>query len=109
MTYKEIVEKVRGTGLAPDELGRAKEFLSGEYAFVAARLEEVLKSKQSVWDRIRNSEGVKSDTQAERKYGMTEDGRDEIIYRLRLKAIEKLMSSISSRLRILEGEARNQF
>lgn len=107
-TYEEVVEKVRSEdGLAPEELGEAKEFLSGEYAFVASELEKILRRKPKAWEEIRKT--VQSDARADRSWDGTEDGNGEIIYRLRLKAIEKLMSSISSRLRIMEGEARSQF
>lgn len=91
----------------PHKCAEDRARLAGEYSFLCSQLEEILSRKPSVWNTIRPN--YKSDTACERAYEATEDGINEIGLRLRLKSIEKMMSSMSSLIKIAEGEARNQF
>ena len=52
---------------------------------------------------------VASDTRADREWDSTMDGIMEMSLRLKLKALEKSMSAIKTRLRIVEMEGRNIF
>lgn len=91
----------------PHQCAEDRARLSGEYSFYAGQLEEVLSRKPSLWNSMRNNH--KSDTACERAYEQTEDGINEIGLRLKLKRIEKMMSGMSSLIKIAEGEAHNQF
>jgi len=105
----EIIEKLRNETHTPGELTEYHLWLSGEYAFWAGQLEEILKRKPQVWLSIRKQEEVKSDSRADKEYEKTEDGQNEIILKFRLKTMTKLMSAIRTRLEIVREEARNQF
>ena len=91
----------------PHKCAEDRSRLSGEYSFYSAQLEDVLSRKPAVWNTLRPNH--KSDTACERAYEQTEDGINETGLRLKLKRIEKMMSGMSSLIKIAEGEARNQF
>jgi len=108
MTIETIAEDLKNDSqLAPHELARVRGWLAGEYAFLNARLVEVLNQKPSAWNSIRKE--TKSDTAAERIWQQSDLGKDETIYRLKLKSIEKLSSAIKTKLEVMQGEARNQY
>lgn len=106
MIYQEAIEKLKDVS-SPGELAELRQWFSGEYAFIAGQLEDILLLKPQKW--LETREKVKSDTQAEREWQATVEGKNELIWRLRLKAIEKAMSAIKTRLEIISGESRNQF
>ena len=108
MTFDAAIEQAQSEA-SPSELSKTRVWLAGRYAYLNGLVTEILKKKPFVWDKIRNSEGVGSDTQADRKWQMTEDGQNEIQYLRELKSCEKLMSAISSRIKIAEGEAHGQY
>lgn len=81
--------------------------LAGEYSFICGQLEDILTRKASVWNEIRKN--VKSDTSADRAYEATADGLNEQGLRLRMKSVEKMMSSLKSQIQIAEGESRNHY
>lgn len=107
MNYETIVKNLRDTQPSPGELSEIRQYLAGEYAFVSGQLQDILMRKPDMWQLFRKDAG--SDKQADRAYEGTEDGKLEAVYRLKLKAIEKLMSAIKTRIDIAMGEARNQF
>jgi hypothetical protein len=107
MDLNAITLELRDSQLPPGKLSEYLVQLAGEYAFISSRLEEILKVKPQVWLKLR--EESKSDTQADKKWESSQDGLQEIIYKLQLKSIEKQLSSIKTRLHIYEMEARNQF
>lgn len=78
---------------------------SAEYAHFSEQLGDILETKANLWVGIR--EETKSDKQADKAWDATPDGIQEMRLRLRLKALEKEMSAISSHLRVLDTEARN--
>jgi hypothetical protein len=108
MTYSDTVDLLRtNEALSPGDLAQMRQFLAGEYAFIAGQLQDIVMRKPDVWRLFR--EKTTSDKQADRMYEATEDGKLEAVYRLKCKAIEKLMSAIKTRLEIASGEARNQY
>lgn len=66
----------------------------------------ILKDKAERWMAIR--EQTSSDKQADMKYDATAVGAEEIILRLTLKSLEKMMSAVRMRLRVYEMEIRSQ-
>jgi len=91
----------------PHQLAEKRVQLSALYSNATEQLKDVLSEKPTVWQEIRKT--VKSDTAAERAWEATELGIKEMRLRLSLKAMEKEMSSISTMLKVLDGEARNQW
>jgi len=93
--------------IPPSLLASYKAQLSGEYSFYSGLLEDILARKPAVWNSMRPHH--KSDKATDREYEATADGINEVGLRLKMKRIEKMMSAISSLLRVAEGEARNQY
>ena len=83
--------------------------LAGQYQKDSEELSQILTVKAYKWALWRSEEGCTSDKQADKKWDATAEGVREMQLRLILKASEKKMSALKSMLRILEGEARNQF
>lgn len=83
--------------------------LSGEYAWICGLLETILSRKPAIWNTLRDSPMIKSDTACERKYEQTEDGINEMGLKLRLKACEKMMAGLSGLLKVAEGQSKNIF
>ena len=79
--------------------------LSGIYSYYSGLLESILFDRPDAWLKLRD--GVKSDSSADKLWEATDGGKKETIYRLRLKRIEKLMSSMRTMLSLLENELRN--
>ena len=68
--------------------------LAGQYSFLSGILGDILARKPKTWLLLRES--CKSDSQADRKYEMTDDGINEIGIRLQIKAVEKMLSSFKT-------------
>ena len=81
--------------------------LSGEYSFWTGILEDILQRKPKVWNEMRSKH--KSDKACDKEFEATDDGINEVVIRLKLKLIEKLISALSTLIRLAEGQARNQF
>jgi hypothetical protein len=79
--------------------------LSAEYARCSEQLADILELKTKKWLEIRQD--VKSDTSADRRWDATEEGIHEMRLKLKMKAMEKEMSSIKTFLDVLNAEARN--
>jgi F420-0:gamma-glutamyl ligase-like protein len=93
--------------LNPGQLSQYLVEQSHEYCVLSDMLAEILKVKPDKWINLRLD--VKSDTAAEKNWERTQDGVNEMLLKLKMKAIEKSMSAIRSRLRTLEVEAKNMF
>lgn len=106
MELPDIIKELQGSP-SVGKMADLKVYIAAEYAFLSMELEKVLTLKQARWLMFRESRT--SDTQAEREWGRTAEGLHEISLRLRLKAMEKLMSALTTRINVAEGEARNQF
>lgn len=81
--------------------------LSGEYSFWTGILEDILTKKPDAWNTMR--EKHKSDKACEREWEATPDGINEVVIRLKLKRIEKMLSALSTLIRIAEGESKNLY
>ncbi len=93
--------------MTPSELSEKLMQESAEYSQVCDGLSDILKVKAVKWMEIR--ERCTSDKQADQRWDATVDGLSEISCRFKLKALDKSMSAIKTRLRIIEGEARNLY
>lgn len=106
MDENNIAEALRNTTLSPGDLSEFQIKLAGEYSFLSSRLAEILVIKPQLWLQLRKE--TKSDASTDKKWEATPEGIEEAIYKLKLRAIEKQLSAINSRLHILSMEARNQ-
>lgn len=104
----ELIEQalLEGT-LAPQTCAEYRAWLSGDYSFHAARIAELEMRKPLIWNEMRHHH--KSDSATEREYEATQDGKDYIYLKYRLKRVEKLMQGLNGLLRVYEGESKNQF
>jgi hypothetical protein len=84
MTIQEISDKLRTGTYTPGELADFQVQLAGEFAFIAARLEDILKAKPSIWLELRKES--KSDAQADKKWQSS------------LMGLKRLSTSLSRRL-----------
>ena len=91
----------------PRKCAEDKARLAGEYSYLSAQLTDILAKKASTWISLRATE--KTDKSCDRAYEKTEDGIKEMKIKSQLKSIDKMASSLSSLIKIAEGEARNQF
>ena len=106
MDYDKAIDIAKSEA-SPRELAQTRVWLAGHYAYLNGLITEILIKKPFVWEKLR--EEVKSDTRAERKWQMTEDGQEEIKLSRNLKSIEKLLSAMNTRLKVAEGEAINNY
>lgn len=107
MTYPETIEKLKNTQLSPGELSQLKNWMAAEYAFLAGQMADILSQKPLEWSRLR--EKASSDAQTDKAWESTPQGNFELSARYRMKGLEKMMSAVNTRIRILEGEMKNQF
>ena len=79
--------------------------LSGEYSYLVGQLEEIKSRKPLVWLELRKEH--KSDSATDKAYEVTEDGIAETKLKGTLKRCDKLLSGLSSLIRLAENEAKN--
>lgn len=108
MTPIEEIENIISAGIqSPQVAADLRVELSAKYSRECGKLEDILKQKPKIWIEMRSK--VKSDTACERQWEASELGTDEMVIRLRLKRIEKLIGALTSYLKVKEGEAKNQY
>lgn len=100
---REIID----SGFSPARAANLKISLAAEYSYYMGRLEDILTRRPTIWMEMRKTN--QSDKATDREWESTQDGIDEMVCRSRLKRIEKLISSLSTYVRVAEGEARNQY
>jgi len=93
--------------MSPGEIVELKAILAGHFSFTSHALENILMKKPSVWLELRK--GLRSDAATDRSWEATPDGIDEMKNRMQLKRIEKMISSVSSTLKVKEDEARHSY
>lgn len=93
--------------MTPGEISEKIVEYAEEYSTLSDKLGMVLSGKPTLWMELRDKH--KSDTACEREWAGTILGLEETRLRLRLKSLDKTMSALKTRLRVLEGEARNLY
>ena len=91
----------------PHGCAEDRAILAGEYSFLCGMLENVLKTKAGNWTLLRN--GLKSDTSADRVWEATKEGIDEMGLKLRMKGIEKMMTSLNTLIQVATNQAKNNY
>lgn len=94
---------------SPREYVDEVEAMAREYDKIGNELVKIKVKKATEILIIRAREGVKSDAQAERFWQSTPEGILELQYSFKLKSIEKLMSAIKLKLRLLSEESKNYY
>jgi len=108
LTIEKIAECLKAKDeLTPQEVIKFREFLAGEYFFLGMELASILMKKAEIWKEIRGK--VKSDRKADIEYDLTEYGKKEIILKMRLKTIEKMLSALRTTFEVQQGEAMNLY
>lgn len=104
-----IQEELKSGNLnnSPQLCSEYRAVLSGEYSFYAGLLEDIIVCRAQNWSSMRSKH--KSDTSTQREWESTPDGVNFVGLEIKLKRIEKLMSGLSSLIKLAEGQAKNQF
>lgn len=90
-----IIEKNLMEGrILPTTAVQDRAVLAGYYSFYSQQLEDILMRKPNLWLHLRQQH--KSDKATDRAYELTEDGLNELGLTMRMKRIEKMMSSLKS-------------
>jgi hypothetical protein len=105
MKIKDIPEVLKNPNADGHLIAEAIGLATAEYSFIASLLQEILARKPAIWSELRQN--VKSDTRADRTWDGTKDGIDETGYRMKLKVLEKSISSLKTILKIRENERFN--
>lgn len=104
-SLKEAEEFLKGGSVDPHTAVALRSKLTGEYSFYSSIYQEILARKSKTWLSLRDT--CSSDSQADRKYDMTEDGINEIGLKLKLKVIEKMMSQLRIVIDLNNNERNN--
>lgn len=91
----------------PNEIADERVRLAGEYARDSELITEILTHKATLWMELRKDH--KSDKATDKAWDATPLGIDEMRLRFKMKASEKMLSALKSKLEVLEGEARNTY
>lgn len=92
---------------SPHAIADERVRLAGEYARDTEKMVEILQNKAVLWAQLRAN--AKSDKAADRAWEALPLGLEEMKLRLMMKASEKMMSALKTKLEVLEGEARNMY
>jgi len=103
----EHIEKEMAGQPVPGRLADYRIYLAALYSLRAAEMQKILGGKAALWLDIRAEKN--SDTATDREWETTTGGQREIQLKWELRRIDKLSSAINTKLRVMEGEARNQF
>lgn len=93
--------------VAPGQLANFRVFLAAHYSLKATEMQRILAVKPGKWLDLRGEKN--SDKAADREWQATDLGQKETQLKWDLKRIEKLTSALASKLRVMEGEAKNQY
>ena len=107
LTIEHIEKQLAGDQHVPGRLADYRVFLAALYSLRAAEMQRILGVKPGLWLRIRETKN--SDKATDREWHATEQGQRETQLKWELKRIDKLSGAIATKLRAMEGEARNQF
>ncbi len=93
----------------PKQYVEELESMAREYQTAGNELVKIKVKKATELLYIRAKADVKSDAQASRVWNATLEGIKELELTFKLKSLEKLMSAIKTKLRIMSDESRNMY
>lgn len=91
----------------PREYAEAKLQEAYDIAALGERLMQIQREKCAIWPKFRQE--AKSNVDADRNWENSPLGLEEKEIRIKIKVKEHKISAISSYLRVLENESRNQY
>jgi len=108
LTVEKIAEYLKNKDeLTPQEVIKFREYLSAEFFYLGMELAMILIKKAEIWKEVRKK--VKSDKKADIEYELTEYGKKEIALKMKLKGMEKMLSSLRTTFEAQQGEAMNLY
>lgn len=107
LTIERIEKAVAVEGLSPRALAEYRLYLAALYSLRGAEMQQILKVKPLKWLDMRGEKN--SDKATDREWQATPEGQKETHLKWELKRIDRLSSAIAGKLRVMEGEARNQY
>jgi len=110
-TLKEISELIKANLENPHELSKIHLEISADYGYLSSLLIPLKEEKTQKWIDLKFSSGDDkvSDKLADMRYLLTDEGKLEQSIEIKMKAIEKMMSSLKNNMFILNQESRNQY
>jgi len=105
LSIEYIETEMANVSLSPGHLSDFRVYPAALASQNTGRLQDILALKPAAWLAIR--EHKKSDRSADREWDATAKGVEEMRLRYLLKRIDLLNSALSTKLRVLELEARN--
>jgi hypothetical protein len=106
LTLEHIETEMAGE-LIPGHVADFRVYLAALYSLRASEMQRIVAIKPGVWLAYRETK--QSDKAADREWQASEEGQRETQLKWELKRIDKLSSALASKLRVMEGEARNQY
>lgn len=103
--YDKAREILQGGTIQVNQAVEFRNKLAGDYAYYADLLLVIQSRKPQAWNDVRGK--VKSDSQADRHYELTDDGVQELWLKSKMKAIEKMMSSFKSMIDVANTDFHN--
>jgi hypothetical protein len=107
LSIEYIETEMAGEGLPPRRLADFRVYLAALYSLRAAEMQQILAVKPGIWLDIRGEKN--SDKATDREWQATEKGQRETQLKWELRRIDKLSAALASKLRVMEGEAKNQY
>ena len=105
LSIEHIEKEMSGATFSPGQLSDYRVYLAALASSKTGRLQDILTEKPQRWLAIR--ENKKSDTSADQRVGCHAFGIEEMNLRYLLKRIDRLSGALSTKLRVMELEARN--
>jgi len=107
LTLEHIEKEMAGDGLIPGHLADYRVYLAALYSLRAAEMQDILAVKAGIWLDMRGEKN--SDKATDREWQATTHGQRETQLKWELRRIDKLSGAIGTKLRVMEGESRNQY
>lgn len=107
LTIEHIEQEMGGEGLSPRHLADFRIFLAALYSMRAGEMQRILAVKPGIWLNMRGEKN--SDKATDREWQATPEGARETQLKWELRRIDKLSGAIATKLRVMEGEARNTY
>lgn len=104
---REQLKKLQEIKNDPVQLSNLHLELASDYAFVSLDWEDLVPRIIAVKSALMKTHD--SVAKADQAYDLTDEGKAEQVIKIRLKALEKLLSGVKRRIETFEREAQNQF
>lgn len=107
LTIEHIEQQLAGDTHVPGRLADYRIYLAALYSLRGAEMQQILAVKPGKWLDMRAEKN--SDKATDREWQATPEGQREAHLKWELRRIDKLSAAIATKLRVMEGESRNQY